>query len=105
MLRLIDENPGVEVCWVVLSGEPERAVEAQRSASAWLEKAAKREIICGQFRDRYFPSQWSEIKDFIHGVASQFNPDLVFTQRRDDVHQDHRLVGELTWNAFRNHLV
>ncbi|MFI5042299.1 MAG: PIG-L deacetylase family protein, partial [Acidimicrobiales bacterium] len=25
--------------------------------------------------------------------------------RREDLHQDHRLISELTWNAFRDHVV
>ena len=32
-------------------------------------------------------------------------PDLIFTHRREDRHQDHRLLAELTWNAFRDHLI
>ena len=32
-------------------------------------------------------------------------PDLVLTHRREDLHQDHRTVAELTWNTFRDHLV
>jgi LmbE family N-acetylglucosaminyl deacetylase len=105
MLRLLDEHPGIEVWWVVLSGNPERAEEAQRSAVAWLTKAGQRQVICGDFRDRFFPAQWARIKEFIHDISAKINPDLVFTHRRDDAHQDHRLVGELTWNAFRNHLI
>jgi LmbE family N-acetylglucosaminyl deacetylase len=105
VLRLLEEHPGVEVCWVVLSGDPDRAAEARRSADSWLAKAGQQEVICGDFRDRYFPVQWSQIKDFIHGIAARFDPDLIFTQRRDDAHQDHRLLGELTWNAFRKHLI
>jgi LmbE family N-acetylglucosaminyl deacetylase len=30
---------------------------------------------------------------------------VVFTHHRHDLHQDHRLLAELTWNTFRNHLV
>ena len=29
----------------------------------------------------------------------------MLTHTRDDLHQDHRLVCELTWNTFRDHLV
>jgi LmbE family N-acetylglucosaminyl deacetylase len=93
------------VWWVVLSGEPNRADEARRSAAAWLAGAGQRQVICGDFRDRYFPAQWAQIKEFIHDIAARVEPDLIFTHRRDDAHQDHRLVGELTWNAFRNHLI
>jgi LmbE family N-acetylglucosaminyl deacetylase len=105
VLRLLEEHPGTEVWWVVLSGEPERAEEARRSAAAWLAGAGQRQVICGDFRDRYFPAQWERVKDFLHGIAARVEPDLIFTHRRDDAHQDHRLIGELTWNAFRNHLI
>jgi LmbE family N-acetylglucosaminyl deacetylase len=103
LLRLLQERPGIEVWWIVLSGDPQRAEEARRSAAAWLTNAGERHVICGDFRDRYFPHQWAQIKDFIHGIAAKCDPDLVFTHRRDDAHQDHRMLGELTWNAFRNH--
>lgn len=33
------------------------------------------------------------------------SPDLVFTHSRNDAHQDHRLLAELTWNTFRDHLI
>ena len=105
LLRLLHEHPGLEVWWVVLSGEPERAEEARRSAAAWLAAAGQRQFLCGDFRDRYFPAQWAQIKEFVHDIAAKFDPDLLFTHRRDDAHQDHRLLGELTWNAFRNHLI
>ena len=35
----------------------------------------------------------------------EFSADLVFTHHRDDRHQDHRLISDLTWNTFRNHLI
>ena len=34
-----------------------------------------------------------------------FPPDLILTHYGKDLHQDHRLVSELTWNAFRDHLI
>jgi LmbE family N-acetylglucosaminyl deacetylase len=30
-----------------------------------------------------------------------YRPDLVLTHRVADRHQDHRFIGELTWQAFR----
>ena len=105
LLRLLAEVPELEVCWVVLSCEGVRADEARRSANDWLAGATHRQIICGDFRDRYFPYQGEAIKDFVHGIADRCSPHLVFSHRRDDAHQDHRLVGEITWNAFRNHVI
>ena len=33
------------------------------------------------------------------------SPDLILTHNRLDAHQDHRLLAELTWNTFRDHLI
>ena len=33
------------------------------------------------------------------------SPDLILTHYRDDLHQDHRLISELTWNTFSDHLI
>jgi len=30
---------------------------------------------------------------------------VIFTHVGIDLHQDHRLVSELTWNTFRDHLI
>ncbi len=30
---------------------------------------------------------------------------LFFTHYRDDRHQDHRVLSDLAWNTFRNHLI
>jgi LmbE family N-acetylglucosaminyl deacetylase len=38
-------------------------------------------------------------------MKGQVNPDLIFTHWSSDAHQDHRLISEMTWNTFRNHLI
>ena len=105
ILKLLREQPEVSVRWVVMSGEGKRASESEASAKRFLGDAAQHQVQVESFRDRYFPTQAEAIKDFIHAVAAEVNPDLVFTHRLEDRHQDHRLVAELTWNAFRNHLI
>ena len=60
-------------------------------------------LIAG-FRDGYFPYLGGAVKDFFEDQRS-FTPDLILTHRRDDLHQDHRLAGELTWNTYRKHLI
>jgi LmbE family N-acetylglucosaminyl deacetylase len=32
-------------------------------------------------------------------------PDVVLCHQRNDAHQDHRMVCELAWNTFREHLI
>jgi LmbE family N-acetylglucosaminyl deacetylase len=105
LLRLLAERPGLTVHWVVLSAEGERAGEATRSAEAMLSEAGARHVVIQQFRDSYFPYQGEQVKSYLHALAAEVSPDLIFTHRRDDAHQDHRLVGELTRCAFRDHLI
>jgi LmbE family N-acetylglucosaminyl deacetylase len=105
ILRLLQENPGSEVCWVVLSALGARRDEATRSAGLFLENAGAAKVVAGEFRDGYFPHAGADIKDFFETIKRDVKPDIVLTHHRDDRHQDHRLVSNLTWNTFRDHLV
>lgn len=104
LAAMLEQDLHCEVCWVVLSGEPQRIKEAQASAAQWLAPAKSTQIVCKSFRDGYFPFD-QQIKDFFFELRSQFEPDLIFTHHRNDAHQDHRTVGELTWQTFRDHLI
>ena len=47
-----------------------------------------------------------EVKAFFEELKRTVSPDLIFTHNRQDAHQDHRLIAELTWNlTFRDHLI
>ena len=103
--KLIEQFPDVHVDWVVFSAADDRRTEAQLSAEFWLRDAGSVSLHLFSFRDRYFPSQWEDIKNTLHGLPLQGVPDLVLSHRRQDRHQDHQLIAELTWNAFRNSAV
>lgn len=105
ILHLIDSLPSVEICWVVLSARGERADEVRHSADAFLENAERRRVIVRDFRDGFFPYNGGQIKDFFEDLKLKISPDLIFTHFRNDLHQDHRVASELTWNTFRNHLI
>jgi LmbE family N-acetylglucosaminyl deacetylase len=104
LLRLLSVNNNLEVVWVVFSSSRERQREAHNSAELFLERAKQKEIIVNDFRDGFFPFDGARIKDFFEGLK-RVSPDLIFTHSRKDAHQDHRLIAELTWNTFRNHLI
>lgn len=105
ILRLIREHPQMRVHWVVFSSGPHRATEARCSADAFLENAGGRDVQIRDFRNGYFPSVTADIKDSFEELKAAIQPDLIFTHYRNDLHQDHRVISELTWNTFRNHLV
>jgi LmbE family N-acetylglucosaminyl deacetylase len=56
------------------------------------------------FTDSYFPSQQLEIKEHFESLKA-VEPHLIFTHCRHDLHQDHRVICELTWNTFRDHAI
>jgi LmbE family N-acetylglucosaminyl deacetylase len=103
--RLLREHPGSRVTWVVLSAHGERAEEARRSAQAMLKAAGSIDVVLKTFRDGYFPWEGAEIKSYLEHLGRELQPDMIFTHRRSDLHQDHRTVGDLTWNQFRDHFI
>jgi LmbE family N-acetylglucosaminyl deacetylase len=105
ILRLVAEHPGLAVDWLVLSGHGERAGEAADSAAAFLAGAGATRVWVEGFRDGFFPYLGGAVKERFEQLKAEVAPDLVLTHRLEDRHQDHRLVAELTWNTFRDHLI
>jgi LmbE family N-acetylglucosaminyl deacetylase len=105
LLRLVSERSELEVRWVVFCSTPERAREARASAAAFLQRVVKAEVIVRDHRDGYLPHSGAAVKDEFEALKREYSPDLIFTHYRHDLHQDHRLVSELTWNTWRNHLI
>jgi LmbE family N-acetylglucosaminyl deacetylase len=105
LLKLTRQNSDLEICWAVFSAPGPRAEEARHSADDFLAGVRHKEIKIGSFRESYFPSEWPAIKDWFEQIKAEFDPDIVFTHYRDDRHQDHRVLSDLAWNTFRNHLI
>jgi len=105
LLKLLDSPRPVAVTWVSFSAPALRARELRTSARRFLRKAHSWQVLTHEFRDSYFPAQYADIKAQFEPLKKLPTPDLVFTHHRADRHQDHRIIAELTWNAFRRHLV
>ncbi len=105
LLALVAGRPALSVYWLVLSGKGERAAEAEAGAAAFLGPEVDREVVVLGFRDGFFPWSGAAIKEVFEELKPSFSPDLIFAPRLSDAHQDHRLVAELTWNTFRDHLI
>jgi LmbE family N-acetylglucosaminyl deacetylase len=95
----------VDVEWVVLASNDERAREARAAAERFLENARERRVEILSYRESYFPYVAAEIKDHFERIKARAKPDVVLTHFRHDLHQDHRLVAELCWNTWRNHWI
>ncbi len=104
LVELQQRFPAVNFVWVVFSSDEEREAET-RAAAAKLLDSERCRLEFHRFRGSYLPSQAVDVKDAFESLKSRIAPDLIFTHFLADRHQDHRVVGELTWNTFRNHAV
>jgi LmbE family N-acetylglucosaminyl deacetylase len=104
ILSLLKGRRPVDVTWVVFSASREREREARRGAAAFLKGAKRSNVIVKQFKDGHFPYEGAAVKSVFESLKS-INPDLVLTHYREDRHQDHRVLSDLAWNTFRDHLV
>lgn len=102
LLLLADANPDMEVVWVVVAvGDEERRAEAKSSAHRLMgDRVAGIHLL--NHRERYLPYD-PRVKEAFDQLAGEIDPCLVLTPWTLDMHQDHRTVGELTWNTFRSH--
>ena len=106
LLSLIARGVQLDVHWSVLSGAGgQRENEARSSADNFLAGAPQKQIEVLPFRDGFFPQQAEVLKTWLEGLKQRINPDLIFVHRRDDAHQDHRLISSLSWNTFRDHCI
>lgn len=102
---LRDRFPDAGVHWIVLSAPGDRALEARRSAVSILGNASIHSVDTHDFRDGFFPYDGARVKDAFERLKTVTTPELILTHHGDDRHQDHRLVSELTWNTFRDHMI
>lgn len=105
ILKLLGMYPQLNVHWVVFSSNSVREKEAQHAAETFLAGANSKTIVVKNFRNGYFPFVGADIKDYFEQIKQQVLPDVVFTHFRNDLHQDHRVISNLAWNTFRDHLL
>jgi LmbE family N-acetylglucosaminyl deacetylase len=99
------ERYDADVTWIVFGSNPVREREFRASAKRFLRRAGNAKILVHSFRDGFFPAYYAPIKQVFETLKREPNPDLIFSHHRSDMHQDHRVVAELTWNTFRDHLI
>ncbi len=61
----------------------------------------KEKIVFGAFTTRVFPDSRQEILEYFLTLRQDFQPDLIFTHSRQDVHQDHNTMTDEALRAFR----
>jgi LmbE family N-acetylglucosaminyl deacetylase len=104
ILYLRETCPNIEFHWVVFNAVGVRECEARRAANLFA-GSALREMTLKSFPDGFMPYVGGEVKAAFELLKQSPSPDIILCPWRDDAHQDHRLVSELTWNTFRDHLI
>ena len=107
LLQLLATRSNVQVVWVVFSAAGAREAEARRGASLFLQRAARQTVSPLKFRDAFFPYHGESIKEHFEELKQNAgaDPDVIFTHCREDRHQDHRVISDLTWNTWRRNLI
>jgi LmbE family N-acetylglucosaminyl deacetylase len=105
LFDLSRDYPHLKFDWLVLSGDEQREAETRKAAAMLIGDSLRVTIDVARFRTSHFPYVGGMIKDYLEERKSQLQPDLIFTHRLDDRHQDHRIAAELTWNSFRDHQI
>jgi len=105
ILRFAEQYPECDLHWVVFSALGEREAEARRGAMLFGGSCLRATPFLKTFQDGFMPYVGAEVKTIFEKELKQLSPDLIFTHNSKDAHQDHRLIAELTWNTFRDHLI
>ena len=104
ILHLREQHPNCSFYWVVFSAVGLRKDEAQRAAELFAGSRLER-LLLNEFQDGFMPFVGAEIKAQFEELKQTISPDLILTHQHADAHQDHRLLSDLTWNTFRDHLI
>ena len=105
LLDLSRRYPKARIAWHVMAASDIRKDEARASAEYFTRGFAESRIFIHDFLDGLFPAQLAELKSTLEAAKIASEPDVVFTHFRADLHQDHRTVGEVTWQTFRDALI
>ena len=105
IFKLLEVYRRATVHWVVLGATLLRASEARKSAEEILRRAEAKVVVVRDFKNSFFPYMGGQIKEYFEQIKREFTPDLILTHYRNDLHQDHRVISELTWNAFRDQFI
>jgi LmbE family N-acetylglucosaminyl deacetylase len=103
LLSLAERHPGLHVRYVLMTGTPERQLEARAAARAFT-PGADLEVETHDLPDGRLPAVWGQVKEIMADLARSVRPDVILAPSPGDAHQDHRIVAEIVPTAFRDQL-
>jgi LmbE family N-acetylglucosaminyl deacetylase len=103
LLSVAESQPGLRAHYLVLTGSPDRQLEARHAASEFLPRADLT-VELHDLPEGRLPARWGQVKDLLEEVALRFTPDVIVAPPPDDAHQDHRTIAEILPTVFRDQL-
>ena len=103
LIGLAESQPGLRAHYVVLTGTPDRQLEARQAASEFL-PGADLSVELHDLPEGRLPARWGRVKDMLEDVALSHTPDVIIAPQADDAHQDHRTIAEILPTVFRDQL-
>jgi LmbE family N-acetylglucosaminyl deacetylase len=101
LLSLAVARPGLRARYVVLTGTPDRHLEARNAAMSFL-PASDLTVELLDLPEGRLPAAWAQVKDALEQIALSCSPDLILAPAREDAHQDHRVIAEIVPTVFRD---
>ena len=105
LIDLVHRWPELDIHVLIFCSDARREEESRLGLAELLGRKTKITFHFGKFRDSYLPYEAVAAKDYLNDKVGGLAPDLVFTHNRNDLHQDHRFIGEITYQVFRRALV
>lgn len=102
ILKLIEDNC---LHFLVLTDIPVNAINTDNYRDELIKSfklIGSTDYSVGKFKSREFSYSRQEILDFIYSIREEVNPDVVFYHGSGDMNQDHRVVNEECFRAFRD---
>lgn len=90
---------------IIFCSDATRESEARQGLSTLLGEKANLTMVFGGLKDGFLPYRAEEAKQFLIDATRSLSPALIFTHSRNDLHQDHRFVSEITRQVLRDGLV
>ena len=105
VIAIQQRYPQCKVHVLILTSTPARRTEADAAAKALVKVSARGEVRIGALPDGLLPAHLPALKAEFERMKKAVNPDLVLTHHVLDRHQDHRLISDVTWQTFRDHMI
>jgi LmbE family N-acetylglucosaminyl deacetylase len=105
LMELQRARPKLRIHGLILSSTMARRREAESAWRSMVRRSARGVFRVHEHPDGALPAHLVAVKRDFAEMRAVVSPALILTHHERDRHQDHRLVCEVTWQTFRDHMI